>query len=257
MPLCLLINHELWIRNKLTGIRNCINLACISIFHFTISHWKMLYRRRVSTPTCWILVIPIWPDNTHQWEMQLTSIVIFPSKILVFQMTIGFDLWQILCLFLFVKRTWIVRIHWIPVGRAPKGSSSCFSGRVSCWPRVTCVGRAPRRVIYCRIISWRTWRLAKIWAVLNMSAIICMIGSAFYRDIWTINTKSTDTFAVVGFTWKIYTCFSSNITIMKHLFQVFQEIFDQRQDQSNSMLSYNRIHRKDIHSGNSPYMGNT
>ena len=45
--------------------------------------------------------------------------------------------------------------------------------------------------------------------------------------------------------------------MMKHLFQVFQEIFDQRQDQSNSMLSYNRIRRKDIHSDNSPYMGNT
>ena len=43
----------------------------------------------------------------------------------------------------------------------------------------------------------------------------------------------------------------------EYLFQVFREIFDQTPHQSNSMLSYNRIRRKGIHSGNNAYMDNT
>ena len=148
--------------------------------------------------------------------MKLTAAIIFPSKVLKFLLTIGLDLWQIRCLFFLVWRTWIP-----PVSCAT--GSSYFSVWVSCWPRRRVPGRlkgVPHggRPCPCNIISGWKRTLTKIWAVFNMSAIICIIITIIYPNSWTVNTSSIDTFAIIGFSlnigerwiiheWHLSTCF--------------------------------------------------
>ena len=126
--------------------------------------------------------------------MKLTAIIILPSKVLEFLLTIGLDLWQVLCFFRFVIGTRC------GPGCAPAICSSYnFSVRVSCWPRVPCrLRRVP-----CGIISRWNCLLAIIWAVFNMSAIICVILSMFHPNTWTVSTKSIDTFAIISFSLNI------------------------------------------------------
>ena len=146
--------------------------------------------------------------------MKLTAIIIFPSKVLKFLLTIGLDLWQVLGFFFFTIRICIRRIRiWI-LGCAPAICSSYhFSVWVSCWPRV--LWRL-RRVPCCIISRWLIPR-AIIWAVFNMSAIICVIV-IFHPNSITVDTIFIDAFAIIGFSlniierrivheWHLSTCF--------------------------------------------------
>ena len=124
--------------------------------------------------------------------MKLTTAIIFPSKVLEFLLTIGLNLWQILCLFFLVWRTCI----------PPVCCTTCscyFSVWVLCWPRVSCRLKG----VPCRIISGWKRSLTIIWAVFNMSAIICVIILIIYPNTSTINTRSTDAFAIKGVSLKI------------------------------------------------------
>ena len=126
--------------------------------------------------------------------MKLTAIIICPAKVLEFLLII----WQVLCFFCFVIGTLIRRVR--TPGCAPAICSSYhFSVRVSCWPRV------PRRLrrVPCGMFSRWNCLLAIIWAVFNMSAIICVILSMFHPNTWTVSTKSIDTFAIISFSLNI------------------------------------------------------
>ena len=171
----------------------------------------MFCRRRVTTPTSWKSVMSIRPYKRIFTKMKLTAIIIFPSKVLEFLLAIGLDFWQVLCFFLFAIRTCIPGC--IP-GCAPAICSSYhFSVRVSCWPRVPCDIRVP-----CRIISRWLIPCAIIWAVFNMSAIICVIVSIIHPNSITANTIIINAFAIIGFSlnigewrivheWHLSTCF--------------------------------------------------